>query len=215
MRALIPRYRDLSLSRVEVNESVGPADQYRPGEILGFLHHMEAGGADAAVRSCWPDLSGADQCSNGTLDGLLTPSGQPRSAWWAYRLYAEGVGTRVPAGSDSEAVAVVASRRTVAGAAQVLLARNDRAPDGSPPLSVELTLSGLRSALGGARRAIVSIQQLSDTGEQPLAAPPVISKRRIAVTDGELTLPVGSLGLHQALAVKFFAAGREAQSPAA
>ena len=56
VRALIPRYRDLSLTRVQVNESVGPTDQYRPGEILGYLHHMEAGGADAAVRSCWPAL---------------------------------------------------------------------------------------------------------------------------------------------------------------
>jgi xylan 1,4-beta-xylosidase len=214
VRALIPRYRDLSLSRVEINESIGPTDQYRPGEILGFLHHMEAGGADAAVRSCWPALDGSDQCSDGTLDGLLTPDGQPRSAWWAYRLYAEGVGARVPASSDSEAVAVLASRRTVAGAAQVLLARNDRAAEGSPRLSVELTLRGLRSALGGARSAIVSIQQLSDTGEQPLAAPPVVAKRRIALDDGDLTLRVGSLGLHQALAVKVFAAGR-AQSPAA
>ncbi len=185
MRALIPRYRDLSLSRVEVNESVGPADQYRPGEILGFLHHMEAGGADAAVRSCWPDLSGADQCSNGTLDGLLTPSGQPRSAWWAYRALCRGRGHARAGRLGLRGGGGARQPPHLAGAAQVLLARNDRAPDGSPPLSVELTLSGLRSALGGARRAIVSIQQLSDTGEQPLAAPPVISKRRIAVEDGE------------------------------
>ena len=201
--------------RVEVNESIGPADQYRPGEILGFLHHMEAGGADAAVRSCWPAVDGADQCSNGTLDGLITPDGQPRTAWWAYRLYADGVGTRAPATSDSEAVAVLASRRSLEGGAQVLIARLDRAPDGSPSLTVRLTLRGLRSALGGARRAIVSIQQLTDTGEQPLAVPPVVVKRRVDVGDGELTLPVPSLGIHQALAVRIFAAGRRAQSPAA
>jgi hypothetical protein len=201
--------------RVEINESIGPADQYRPGEILGFLHHMEAGGADAAVRSCWPAVDGADQCSNGTLDGLITPAGQPRTAWWAYRLYADGAGTRVPAASDSEAVAVLASRHSLEGGAQVLLARHDRAPDGSPSLSVRLTLRGLRSALGGARHAIVSIQQLTDTGEQPVAAPPVVVKRRVEVPDGELALPVPSLGLHQALAVRVFAAGRRAQSPAA
>ncbi|MBN1528763.1 MAG: hypothetical protein JW895_06850 [Thermoleophilaceae bacterium] len=214
-RELIARYPDLSLGRVQVNESVGPADQYRPGEILGYLHHMEAGGADAAVRSCWPAVDGADQCSNGTLDGLLTPDGQPRTAWWAYRLYAEGVGTRVRATSSSETVAVLASRRSVAGAAQVLLARHDRAPDGSPSLSVEVTLRGLRPALGGARHAIVSIQQLTDTGERAVAAPPVVVRRRIAVEDGDLTLRVPSLGLHQALAVRIFAPGRRAQSPAA
>ena len=77
-------------------------------------------------------MDGADQCSNGTLDGLLTPEGQPRTAWRAYRLYTDGAGTRVPATSDSAAVAVLASRRSVAGAAQVLLARHDRAPTAHP-----------------------------------------------------------------------------------
>ena len=79
---LQPRSR--STSRWARPTSTGPA------RSSASSHHMEAGGADAAARSCWPDLAGADNCSNGTLEGLLTPSGQPRSAWWAYRAYAEG-----------------------------------------------------------------------------------------------------------------------------
>ena len=181
VRALVPRYRDLSLTGVEVNESIGPADQYRPGEILGYLEHMEAGGADAAARSCWLDLAGADNCLNGTLEGLLTPEGRPRSAWWAYRAYAEGQEGRVPASSDSAAVAVLASRRTVTGGAQVLLARHDRADPAAPPALGGLTLRGLAGALPGARRAVVTLELLSDTGEQPLDAPPVVGRRTIAV----------------------------------
>ena len=96
---------------------------------------MEAGGADAAARSCWPALDGADNCSNGTLEGLLTPGGQPRSAWWAYRAYAEGGSARVPARSDIRAVAVLASRRTGRGRRRrCCSARHDRAAAGAPPL---------------------------------------------------------------------------------
>ena len=135
-------------ARIEVNESVGPVDQYRPGEILGYLHHMEAGGADAAARSCWPALDGEDNCSNGTLEGLLTPDGQPRSAWWAYRAYAEGAEARVPARSDDPAVAVARQRAAGRRRPQVLLARLDRAAPGAPA-----TRGGARAAAASGARS--------------------------------------------------------------
>jgi xylan 1,4-beta-xylosidase len=197
---LLPRYRDLSLARIEVNESVGPVDQYRPGEILGFLHHMEAGGADAAARSCWPDLHGSDNCSNGTFEGLLTPTHEPRSAWWAYRAYADGVDTRVPSRSDSAAVAALASVR-VGGRAQVLLGRLDRARPDAGPLQVGLRLTGLDRALAGADRAIVSVRLLPDSGEAPLPVLAVVERQTLPVSAGELSLDAGALRPHQALIV--------------
>ena len=197
---LLPRYRDLSLARIEVNESVGPVDQYRPGEVLGFLHHMEAGGADAAARSCWPDLHGSDNCSNGTLEGLLTPAHQPRSAWWAYRAYAAGVETRVPSRSDSAAVAPLASVRA-GGGAQVLLGRLDRAPPDADPLAVELTLAGLDRALAGADEATVSVSLLPDSGEEPLPEPRAVARQKVPVSQGVLTFSVGVLRPHEALIV--------------
>jgi hypothetical protein len=200
----LERLRTRYGKRIEVNESVGPVDQYRPGEILGFLHHMEAGGADAAVRSCWPDLAGGDNCSNGTLEGLLTAAGEPRSAWWAYRAYADGVGARVPGNSDDPAVAVVASARTAdGGGPQVLLARLDRADPDARPLQVDLALRGLAGApgLGGADRAVASIALLPDSGEEPLAEPRPVARHELAAGTGEVTLPVGALAPHEAILV--------------
>lgn len=202
---VLPRYRDVGLERLEVNESVGPADQYRPGEILGFLHSMEAGGAAAAARSCWPALNGTDNCRNGTLEGLVAPDGQPRSAWWAYRAYADGVDGRVPArSSDPEAVAVLAGGRTGSGGeAQVVLARLDRVHPGARPLEVELTLKGLprAPALGGARRVRVDVSLLPDSGEAPL---PALRPVSTAVVEAAESVPVrvGALRPHEALVVR-------------
>lgn len=199
---VLPRYRDVGLARVQVNESVGPADQYRPGPILGFLHHLEAGGAEAAARSCWPDSTGADNCSNGTLEGILTAAGQPRSAWWAYRSYAAGVEARVPSRSGSADVAAIAdSRLAEGGKAHVLLARLDRldARARPRPLELELTLTGLGGALG--EHATVEVALLPDTGEAPLPQPRLVSRERLAGGAGETSVRVGGLRPNEALIV--------------
>jgi xylan 1,4-beta-xylosidase len=201
---VLPRYRDVGLERLEVNESVGPADQYRPGEILGFLHSMEAGGAGAAARSCWPALDGTDNCRNGTLEGLLTPDGRPRSAWWAYRAYADGVDGRVPGRSSDPAVAVLAGGRAGSGGeAQVVLARLDRVHSGARPLEVELTLNGLARApaLAGARRVRVEVGLLPDSGEAPLPAPRPVSSQ-VVEAGASVPIRVGALRPHEALVVR-------------
>jgi xylan 1,4-beta-xylosidase len=205
LRKLVDSYRDLGLRRIVVNETVGPVDQYSPGSIVGYLAQLETGGADAAARSCWPGLHGEDNCTNGTLEGLLTPSGQPRSAWWAYRAYGEGAESRVPSVSDSWTVASLASVRP--GTAEVVLGRIDRAAPGTPAIDVEVQLNGLRRALPGARSALLTVERLPNSGDQPLVEPqPVLSRR---VTLGEkLTFRPGALGPKEALIVRV-------QSPAA
>jgi hypothetical protein len=201
----VDRYRDLGLRRIVVNESVGPVDQYSPGSIIGYLAQLEAGGADAAARSCWPGLRGEDNCTNGTLEGLLTPSGQPRSAWWAYRAYGAGAESRVPSVSDNWTVAGLASVRP--GTAEVVLGRLDRAAPGTPPVDVELQLPGLRRALPGARSVLVTVERLPNSGDQPLPEPQPVSRRRMSIEEAATFRP-GALGPNEALIVRV-------QSPAA
>ena len=205
LRPLVARYSDLGLSRILVNETVGPVDQYSPGSIVGYLRHLETGGADAAARSCWPGLSGEDNCTNGTLEGLLTPGGRPRSAWWAYRAYAEGAEARVPSVSDSWIVAPLASVR--AGMAEVVLGRMDRAAPGSAPIEVDLELRGLERALPGARSAVVAVRRLPNSGERELEAPQPVARRRVAV-GRSVSFRAGALGPNEALLISI-------QSPAA
>jgi hypothetical protein len=201
IEARVRELRERAGVPVVVNESVGQFDQYRPGAILAYLHHMEAGGAAGAARSCWPDLAGADNCTNGTLGGLLTPAGEPRSAWWAYRLYAAGVEDRVQAVSSSPAVTAIATRSGVGGLPQVLLARGDRAAPGAPPVTVQLSVAGLRAALEGARRAALRVELLPDTGEAPLPEPVPVQRRVIPVPAGVAALPHLAIAPNQALVV--------------
>jgi Glycosyl hydrolases family 39 len=197
---LLSEYRDVGLREIQINEVVGPADRYRPGEILGYLHHLEAGGADAAARSCWPDASGSSSCSNGTLDGLLTPGGRPRAAWWAYERYADGVAARVPSSSSDPAVASLASSRLEGRvAAQLLLARLDRARR-ARPLTVGLELDGLESHSADGR-VLVSVRRLPDSGEAALGGPALLRRDELELDDGALRLRAGALRPHEALVV--------------
>jgi xylan 1,4-beta-xylosidase len=201
--ALLGPYRDVGLRTIQINEVVGAADQYRPGEILGYLYHLEAGGADAAVRACWPDTSGSSNCSNGTVDGLIAPDGRPRAAWWAYERYADGVATRVPSSSSDPAVASLASARLESRvAAQVLLARLDRGA-GARPLTVELALDRLErlESLTSDGRVLVSVRRLPDSGEAALGEPPPLQRKQLELDDGALRLRAGALRPHEALIV--------------
>ena len=55
-------YRPLRIEELHVNEAIIAADQYRPGSVIGVMHYLEVGGADAAARTCWNDLSGDNNC---------------------------------------------------------------------------------------------------------------------------------------------------------
>ena len=149
----------------------GPRGPVQPRLDHRLSRPLEAGGADAAARSCWPGLQGEDNCTNGTLEGLLTPSGQPRSAWWAYRALRRGSGV-ARARSVSDSWTVLAGWRACDRAPpRCVLGRLDRAAPGTPPVDVELRLPGLRRALPGARSVLVTVERLPNSGDQPLPAP--------------------------------------------
>jgi xylan 1,4-beta-xylosidase len=168
-----PRWAAQAIREIHVNEAVVARDQYRPGELLGYFHYLEAGGAHAAARACWNDLSGESNCYNDSLAGLLVPgTHEPRSAWWATKAYADGAGARVRTRFGDPHVVAMASRRSArANTAQLLIGHLR----GSGRRSVDVTvkLRGLRRMrfMRGAKRVRVGIQRLPDSGEAPLRAP--------------------------------------------
>jgi xylan 1,4-beta-xylosidase len=171
---------------IQVNESVGLADQYRPGEILGYLAALERG-ADYTARSCW----GEKNCTPQSLDGLLAPGFVPRAAWWAYRWYAAGADARVEARAGDPRVAVLASGGE---RPQALIGRVDR--EAGPPVDVDVAIEGL-----DLDEALATVERLPDSGVAPLLRPQRLPAKGLEVEDGTTHVLVRGLRAHEAARV--------------
>lgn len=199
-----PRYASLGLSEVHVNEVGSAADQYHPGEIVGELHYLERGGADAAARACWDAMVGRSNCQRDTLDGLLTPRlFEPRAAWWAAKEYADGRRARVATTSSQQYVVGLGSYKLPSPTSgQLLIGRMALPPGGSnaPKTSVDVKLEGLNKLtfLKDATRVRVQIDRIPDTGEAALPAPIPVRTRDVRITDRSAELTVTDVRLHEA-----------------
>lgn len=200
------RYRALDIEEVHVNEAVSARDQYRPGELLGYMHYLEAGGADAAARACWSALDGQSNCYNDSLAGLVVPgSFEPRSVWWATKAYADGVGTRrLTRSSDDYVVGMGSARSDQPDSAQLLIAHLERRPlsraANRAGVNVKVTLRSLRKLrwLGRRERLRVEIERFPDSGEAPLVTPRRRRAARVRIVKGEATLTLHDVRLHEA-----------------
>jgi xylan 1,4-beta-xylosidase len=201
------KYASLGLQRVYIAESVNAYSQYRPGEILAYLSALERGGADGAARACFPDLRGADQCFNRTLDGLVTPgTSQFRPAWWTYKLYADGVASRVrTTAHDSSVAALASSESAIPGVAQLLVGRFAGAADTRAKASVSIMLRGLDSLqpFAAAPKITVVVQQIPDRGSRPLTSPKLVTQADVRVTAGAAQVVIPKLSLHDMYVLTF------------
>ena len=202
MRAFVQarRYAPLPVQELHVNEAIIAADQYRPGEVLGVMHYLEAGGADAAARTCWDDLSGQSNCYNETLAGLLVPgSFKPRSAWWATKAYAAGVSSRVLTRfSDPHVVGLASARSDQPRSAQLLIAHMRGHSRQEVDVRVTLRKLGALPFLRGEQKLRVAIERFPDTGELPLSRPHTRRPAIVPIERGEATLTLHHVRMHDA-----------------
>jgi xylan 1,4-beta-xylosidase len=173
---------------LQINEFGSPAGRYQPGKTVGYLAAIEGGGADAAARACWSPL----ECGPASLDGLLTPAGEPRAVWWAQRWYAltppDGrVGTEVSDGRLS----TLASRGSPS---RVMLGRVERGSGRA--LDVAVALRGLAGS-----NVHVRIERLPDSGPAALPRPERIADEDLHVDHGAARAFVPGLRPHEAALV--------------
>jgi len=209
-----PRYAPLELQQIQINEYLGRPDQYRPGEIVAYLSALEAGGADAAAKTCWQREDGSSvNCFNGSLDGLFSPeSSDTLAPWWVYRAYANAVAGRVKSVSNSPNLAVLAGQISPNGA-QLLIGHPRRAGiQHTPPEPVVVALKHLGEALALAPNAPVHVvaERVPNAAESPVRAPlEVIFERDVTLDDdGTLVVDLGTLAEHEALIVRITSAER-------
>ncbi len=207
-----PAYVPLGVRGLYIGEYVGEGDALWPGEVLGYLAQLESGGASEAAHACWHDPSGADTCTQHTLDGLLDGATmRPRAPWWAMRWYARGTDSRVRSRSTDPALAVMAARRPGGSDwrhAEILLGYLDTHDRPLPPRTdVLLAVRGLSQLkfMRGATVPHLTAYRVRSSGQAPVTpvavrAPVVVRARR-----GELVLRVRGLRLHDALLLRLSA----------
>lgn len=144
-----PRYAAVGVRQLLIEESMAYETHFAPGALVAHLYHAEAGGAAGLMRACWDEPArgrrrSTSNCWNNSLDGLLTPQGAPRAAYWAMAAYAASARGRIGARRLAPGLYAFASRPT-AGGVLVLLASAR-----STPVTV-----GLPPRLDGARVARV------------------------------------------------------------
>jgi len=206
-----PRYTPLKIQEITINEFVGYHSQYSPGDILGYLYYLEQGKADRAGKACWPNFVNAhpNNCNNKSLGGLLDPpTFQPRSAWWAYKLYADGYSNRVAGYSTDKDVVPLASKNTNGGA-QLLLGsfgnHGNKALVGefkgifpSVPISVDFKNISSGLALPKNGKVHVHVERLPNSLEAILKRPLEVQDYNAQVVNNSLHITLPQLRLHEA-----------------
>jgi len=209
-----PRYAPLELQQIQINEYLGRPDQYRPGEIVAYLSALEAGGADAAAKTCWQREDGSSvNCFNGSLDGLFSPeSSDTLAPWWVYRAYANAVAGRVKSVSNSPNLALLAGQ-TAPNEVQLLIGHPRRAGvQHTSPEPVVVALKHLDTALALDPNAPVRVvvERIPNAVETPVRAPLEVVFERDVTLDaaGGLVVDLGRLAEHEALIVHIVLAER-------
>jgi len=199
------KYAHLGLQRVYVTESVNAYSQYRPGEILAYLSALERGGADGAARACFTAPDGSDQCFNHTLDGLVTPgTSRPRAPWWTYKLYADGVSSRVQSTTHPSSIAALASSESaIPGVPQVLVGRFSNTGETHGSTKVSITLRGLDALppFASASRVTVGLRKVPDRGSRALSSPKLVAQQSVSVTSGVAHVVIPRFRLHDLYAL--------------
>ena len=135
----------IDIKRICLNEILTVDQTLRPGVTVCYFASLERLKIDGACHACWNDKEqGVSACENNSLDGILThPDKQPRSAWWAYKCYADITGRLVDVESG-EKVDGVAGKDAKAKTVKILLGGTGKKE--SPGIKVDLNIANMKSA---------------------------------------------------------------------
>lgn len=201
-RAMInePKYRLVGVRKIQIQEEGPWVSQFRPGSALATLWYLERGGADGAARSCWNDDESGPviNCWNNTLDGLLTPEGEPRAVWWAYRAYAGTLDARVPSSVSDDRLVSFAARESASGPAQVVVGYYGLREESIEALSPRLRFRNLhRLGPAGTTRVRVVVRRIPATGKVAQAQLPVVLEGVLDVSSGDATMDIPPLQMYE------------------
>lgn len=112
-----PKYASLKIQSIEINEIVDCLNTYNPVAISAYLGNLEKAGVDYAAKSCWCEETLCNLvegcvggCYGASLNHLFDHTTHAKKAgYWAYKLYADGVPTRVKSVNEEGNSIVIAN----------------------------------------------------------------------------------------------------------
>jgi hypothetical protein len=163
-RSYIAGKSAVQAATIQINEIIGPGDQYDMFNHVAMFSELESLGVDGAAKACWPEganvnnWGGSSNCFNGTLDGLLTPNLTPRNIWHFYRMYGQLGNTRAVSRSNATtgSVYTFSSPRNVDGCVQTVTA------NWAQSSSVNVTFKSVGVTLNG--KAQLKVEKVGDAG---------------------------------------------------
>ena len=188
-------YPMLGVKEYHLGEWGSTMEQTGVGREIAFFYYMDLAGIHHASRALW---------TSGDLCGLLVSPKTPRTVYWAWKAYADGVGVRLVTDTNDRCVVALASRDVARATVRVLVARAKRftvedAPMNLPPVRTKVDFEGL-PIQGEAEVNVLRLGPgIGPLWEEGLAA--LTTKQVLGVRDGKLTLVLDALEENQVCAV--------------
>ena len=129
----------------------------------------------------------------------MKKSFEPRAAWWVYKIYADGVDSRVKSESTDPRVVALASNARGSQKAQVLIGYSNY--QGSPTSkSITLKLQNLQALglKGNKNKVYLELHRLSDSQEKTVKSMVVAKREKLTISNGQVQTLIPSFGVHEA-----------------
>ena len=189
------KYPMLEVKEYHIAEWGRPIQRTGVGTEIAHFYYMDLAGLHRSGRALW---------TAGDLCGLLVSPKTPRTTYWAWKAYADGVGVRLVTETNDPSTVAIASRDDAHDTVRVLLARTKRytvedEPMNLPPVRMTVDVEGL--PIEG--EAEVSILRLGPgvgaLWEEDL--PGLTERKVIPVHDGRLTIVLDNVQENEAYSV--------------
>lgn len=183
---ILPKYPKVGVKKIVLNEIINQYSQFSPSEVLQVFKMLEDNDIDGACKGCWKESDGAFNCNN-SMNGLLDKNGNPRSVWWAYKIYNQSTKNRVSSIDNYEQLSLFASYNN--NGEYVIINNNS----GNRIVNASVGLKNLLNVKKNVKSLDIQVYEIPDTNEAPLKELILTQKLNIRVNRNITTFIIPSM----------------------
>ncbi|MNT21691.1 hypothetical protein D3C72_1570380 [compost metagenome] len=182
----------MKIEKIYIPEILWETEQFNPLAVVTYLSTIEKSGVSGACKTCWdlaPELGG-NTCFNNSMDGILTPKGETRSVWWAYKLYAESLNKRYATKNiDDELVTL--SYADENDATTLIIGNISKIQTKTLNLSFSNLLPN--SLINKNKSGVLKLSEVINNGSNVLDKPKLILQKKVSVKNNSISVQLKSI----------------------